>query len=480
MSFTSTSFLIFFAVVFVLYNLLAKKKAIWQNLLLTAASYFFYAYADWKLLWILVVITLGYFYLGQAIGRARSERAASALTTLGVTVGIGTLIYFKYLNFFISSFVKLFESFGLHTDIHTFKIIIPLGISFFIFKVLSYCIEINRKKVEPSRDLVAFATYVSFFPCIVAGPIDRPGFLAQLNEARKFDYETAVDGCRQFLWGMFKKIVIADNIAGCVNNTWARGLDTIPGGTLLIVAILYSFQMYSDFSGYSDMAIGIGKVLGLKIARNFNYPFFAVNVADYWRRWHMSLTSWLTDYVFMPLNVKFRSLGQFGMILAIIINFVLVGMWHGDNWTYAVFGLYHGLLFIPLILSGAFFKKGKISTGRLGLPTPKDLGRIVLTFLLVTIGLVIFRADSVGSAFEYLWRTVSGGILRFNLAPKHIQCILFIFIMLAVEWAQRKKEHGLELSGIRQQWLKYAIYVSLVFVMVIFSTDSSTFIYAQF
>ena len=480
MSFCSFSFLLFFTVLFALYYFPCKGKVMAQNVLLLFGSYFFYGYANWKMLPLLVAVTLVYYFLGIGMSGEGDEKKKSVLCTIGIVLGVGLLVYFKYLNFFIDSFASLFESLGLKANIHTFRIIMPLGISFFVFKLISYVIEINRGHIEPSRDIVAFATYVSFFPCLMAGPIDRPAFLKQLDKARDFYYNMAVDGCRQFIWGMFKKVAIADNIAGCVNAVWNGGIGDAPGGLLFSTAVLYSFQMYFDFSGYSDMAIGVGKVLGLKVTRNFNYPFFALNVADYWRRWHMSLTSWLTDYVFMPLNVRFRNLGKAGMILAIVINFILVGMWHGDNWTYALFGLYHGLLFIPLILSGAFFKKAKLKTGWLGLPCLKDCGRILLTFLLVTFGLIIFRADTISSAFAYIGNIFSGSILSISLENRHFQCFTFILVTMVLEWAQRKKEYALDLEGVKSVALRFAIYLAVILVTLIFSTDSSEFIYAQF
>ena len=480
MSFLSFAFLIFFTALFALYYFVCKGRGQLQNIVLLVGSYIFYGYANWKMLPLLVAVTLVYYFLGIGMSGEGDERKKSILCTIGIVLGVGLLVYFKYLNFFIDSFASLFESLGLKANIHTFRIIMPLGISFFVFKLISYVIEINRGHIEPSRDIVAFATYVSFFPCLMAGPIDRPAFLKQLDKARDFDYDMAVDGCRQFIWGMFKKVAIADNIAGCVNAVWNGGIGDAPGGLLFSTAVLYSFQMYFDFSGYSDMAIGVGKVLGLKVTRNFNYPFFALNVSDYWRRWHMSLTSWLTDYVFMPLNVRFRDLGKAGMILAIVINFILVGMWHGDNWTYALFGLYHGLLFIPLILSGAFFKKAKLKTGWLGLPCLKDCGRILLTFLLVTFGLIIFRADTVSSAFAYIGNIFSGSILTISLENRHFQCFAFILVAMVLEWAQRKKEYALDLEGVKSVALRFAIYLAVILVTLIFSTDSSEFIYAQF
>lgn len=480
MTFYTLAFLIFFTVLFAVYYSPLRNVGKSQNMILLLASYFFYGYASWKLLPLLVAITLLYFFLGKGIAAAGDSRKGSALNTAGVVLGVGLLLYFKYLNFFITSFASLFETMGLHTNLHTFNIIMPLGISFFIFKLISYIVEIHRGRIEPTNDIVAFATYVAFFPCIMAGPIDRPGFMEQLGHKRDFNYDMAVDGCRQFIWGLFKKVAVADNIVSCVDAAWGGEFDLMPAGKLLVVAVLYSFQMYMDFSGYSDMAIGIGRTLGLKVAKNFNYPFFAVNVADYWRRWHMSLTSWLTDYVFMPLNIKFRNWDKAGIILAIIINFVLVGMWHGDNWTYAVFGLYHGLLFVPLILSGAFFKKSKLKTGRFGLPCIADMGRMLLTFLLVTIGLIIFRAPSVGSAFSYIGHLFSPSIVRFDLEPRHLQCFAFIFVTMLVEWIQRKKDFGLDLNGVKSTTLRYAICLAVLLITLVFATDSSAFIYAQF
>lgn len=485
MVFNSIPFLLFFLVVFFGYWFPLKNTTKGQNIFLLVASYFFYGYADWRMLPLLIVATLVFYYLGKGIAGAKTEKHAYWLTFLGVALGVGTLLYFKYFNFFIDSFAQLFGMCGLRTNLHTFNIIMPLGISFFTFRLLSSVIDIRRGKCKPTDDIVAFATYIAFFPCILSGPIDRPRFIKQLQTARVFNYDMAVDGCRQFLWGLFKKIVVADNCATFVDQVWASfGSQT--GSTLALSAIFYSFQMYADFSGYSDMAIGVGKLLGFKITRNFNNPFFALNMADYWRRWHISLTSWLTDYVFTPLNIRFRDWGKFGIILAIIINMVLVGLWHGANWTFAVFGLYHGLLFVPLILSGAFMKKAKLKTNKLGLPVLKDFGRMSLTFLLVTIGLIIFRAGSIGMAWEYMLGMMQFGTLkasyRFFFLSETWPMNLFIVIMLVVEWLQRGKEHGLEFDMNRNKaWLRWICYLVLAMMVYSFEPDGiGTFIYFQF
>lgn len=482
MVFNSIPFVLFFVVVFFVYWLLLKRNTKAQNVFLLVASYFFYGYADWKMLPLLMVSTVVFYFLGIGIGRAKTERAASWLKVLGVVLGVGVLLYFKYLNFFIDSFSQLFENMGLHTNWHTFNIIMPLGVSFFTFKLISYVLDIYSGEIEPTQNVVDFATYVAFFPCILSGPIDRPGFMDQLQNKRAFDYDRIVDGLRQILWGMFKKMVIADYCAQYVDMVWAN-YSTQNGGTLVLAAVLYSVQLYADFSGYSDMAIGIGKLLGFKIVDNFKYPFFATNVAEFWRRWHISLTSWVTDYVFMPLNMMFRNMGKFGVILAILINMLIVGMWHEANWTCMVYGLYHGLLFVPLILSGSFNKRTKLQTSRLGLPKMGDFWKMVLTFVLVTISFIIFRAESIQQAWEYICSVYRNNVFSLPVLINRMfyvplfSCILFLFV---AEWLQRDKEHALDLSYIHSQVFKYGLYVVLLGLIFWLGGHAETFIYFQF
>lgn len=305
MQVNSLNFLLFFTIVFVGYYSVCAGKARWQNGWLLLASYVFYGIVEWKMIPLLLVATAVIYALGIGIERynnSQCERKASLLTTLGVVACVGLLLYFKYLNFFIESFGAFLNVIGLQTNWPTFAIVMPLGISFFTFKLISYVVEVHRGHISASRDFVEFANYIAFFPTILSGPIDRPkAFLEQTSCGRTFDYAMAVDGCRQILWGMFKKMVVADNLAQMVNGTWT-GPESQSSVALIIGALAYPLQMYADFSGYSDMAIGVGKLLGIRVAINFRYPFFATNIAEYWRRWHMSLTSWLTDYVFMPLN----------------------------------------------------------------------------------------------------------------------------------------------------------------------------------
>jgi D-alanyl-lipoteichoic acid acyltransferase DltB (MBOAT superfamily) len=426
-----------------------------------------------------------FYYAGIFIGKTTNERRKSFTITICTILGLSTLLYFKYTNFFLISIKDFLENIGFQTNIHTLKIIVPVGISFYTFRLLSYLIEIGRGKIEPTNNFIAFAAYVAFFPSLLAGPIDRPNtFLPQLSESRRFDYALAVDGCRQILWGLVKKIVIADNCATYVNQAFDN-YSGEAGSTLVIGAILFVFQVYADFSGYSDMAIGISKLLGIKVTQNFNYSLFAQNIADFWRRWHISLTTWLTDYVFMPLNVKWRAWGNGGMILAIIVNFVLCGLWHGDSWTFVVWGAYFGLLFIPLILSGKMFKKTRIETNSWGFPKFTTLRKMLLTFLLVTIGMVFFRADTMTQAIGYFAGIFDSSLLSKPLVIKqeyYIPLILKLIFFIVVEWYSRNEPHGLAKVGLNWNvWLRQTFYILLIFVVLLnIKGEASQFIYFKF
>lgn len=479
----SFSFLIFFAIVFFLYYFPLKEKTTAQNWLLLIASYIFYGIANWRMIPILLISTAFFYLLGKEIPKG-SDKRSSALTTLGVIAGIGLLFYFKYLDFFITSFADLFNNIGLKVNWSSFGIIFPLGISFFTFRLISYAIEIHRGKIKPDNNFVTFATYISFFPTIMSGPIDRPNdFIPQLKTKRIFNYDLAIDGSRQVLWGIFKKMLIADNIALFVDAVWSDiAIQNSP--TLIIAAALYTIQMYADFSGYSDMAIGVGKILGFRITKNFNYPFFARNVADYWQRWHISLTSWITDYVFMPLNIKFRNLGNLGIMLAIIINMIVVGVWHGANWTFALFGLYHGLLFIPLIVRGTFGKRKKLKTNKYGLPLFSDFVKMVSTFSLFTLGLIIFKADNVSQAAQYILGIFNTSNM-FSLTTDGIRALiptlLCTIAMISLEWKQRDKEFPLQIDSlISNKTLQIAFFWMIVVVTVLYSGGEQQFIYFQF
>jgi D-alanyl-lipoteichoic acid acyltransferase DltB (MBOAT superfamily) len=485
MTINSIPFLLFFCLVFFLYYFPLKEKTKGQNTLLLLASYVFYGIANWKMLPLLALATVVFYGLGILIGKERktATRKAALLTTLGVCLGIGLLLYFKYFNFFITSFSNLFLVFGLKTNWHTFNIIMPLGVSFFTFKLISYVIEVNERVMEPVTSVVDFAVYAAFFPTIMAGPIDRPNnFIPQLQVKRVFNYDMAVDGCRQILWGMFKKMVIADNVVAAVDAAWGS-ISTSSGINLVIASFLYAIQLYTDFSGYSDMAIGIGKLLGFRIARNFNYPFFGRNIVEFWRNWHISLTSWLMDYVFVPLHEKFNKAGKWGIILATIINFVLVGLWHEANLTWLVFGLLQGMLFIPLIISGSFMKMAKLKTNKYGIPKLKDFVGMVGMFILFSFCLIIVRAKNIAQAVEFTRQLGNtsipffSGLSRVSLVPIEVingipyAAAILLFIL---EWLSyiKKLEYPLCLVSKFNVFLRYSIYL-LLFLLIIYFGDGT-------
>lgn len=454
--------------------------------MLLLASYIFYGIADWKMIPLLLSVTIIFYFLGTAIQiNKKNARKSSLLTTLGILLGIFLLLYFKYLNFFIESFIQLFNAIGIKANWTSLNIILPIGLSFFTFRLISYLIEINRGKMEATKDFIAFATYIAFFPTILSGPIDRPNnFLPQLQSKRKFNFDLAMDGSRQILWGIFKKLVIADNIYMVVNEIW-EFQSTFSSSTLVLGAVLYSIQLYADFSGYSDIAIGVGKILGFRITKNFNYPFFAKNIAEFWRSWHISLTSWMTDYIFMPLNIKFRNFGNWGAVISIIITFVIIGLWHGANWTFVVFGLFHGLLYIPLMFSGAFFKNKKLKITKEGLPVISDFFKMLLTFSLVTLSLILIKADNISKAYQYFHSLFSPTLFSI---PKVIGytnvvmllSIIFVIIMFIYEWKNREKEYGLEIGNKKIGW-QYFHYIFILSLIYFFgSADTSSFIYFQF
>lgn len=480
MAINSLPFFLFFAIIFALYYLpITKRRADYQNVLLLVASYFFYGYTDLKMLPLIVIVTVLFYFLGIGIEKYEDTKKADHLLLGGVVLGVGMLVYFKYTNFFIQSFSSLLNSCGLQTSWHSLKIIVPLGISFFVFRLVSYLIEVHRGMMSATKDFVSFATFVSFFPCMLSGPIDRPNvFIPQLEKARFFNNSIAVDGLRQILWGIFKKMVIADNLAEFVDLYFTSGEMSVAGSTTIVVAIAYTFQIYADFSGYSDMAIGVGKLLNIRVAKNFNYPFFALNIADFWRRWHMSLTSWVTDYVFTPLCFNFRNMRQWGMILAIIINFLIVGLWHGASWNYVIYGLYHGLLFVPLILLGRMNSADEVSTNKLGIPKILDLGRMLLTFSLVVFGMFIFRCTTVHQ-FVGEMETLSHGLFSVPQLGE-LKCWIFVGVMIFVEWLNRTKDHGLDLQSVHKKGVRWSVYIVLLLLIFLNGGQTTGFIYQVF
>lgn len=476
MIFNSFEFLLFLPVVFLLYWFVFKGKLWIQNLFIVVASYFFYGWWDWRFLILIAFTSLCSWTSGIWIGRYReiALKKARFITTINIFINLLILGTFKYYNFFAQSFADVFLN-G-NSDGILLNIILPVGISFYTFQALSYSIDIYRGKLEPTKDIIAFFAYVSFFPQLVAGPIERAtNLLPQFQGTRVFNYDQAVDGMRQMLWGFFKKMVVADNCAVYVNSVW-KDIPHHNGSTLVIAAILFAFQIYCDFSGYSDIAIGCAKLFGIKLMRNFNIPYFSRDIAEFWRRWHISLTTWFRDYIYIPLGGSRVSKSK--IIRNTLIIFLVSGFWHGANWTFIVWGAYHALLFLPLILLGINKKHTNLIAETRKLPSLRELWQLFITFCFVVIGWIIFRADSIGQAGLFICSIFSQGLFTTPLMPF---CGIYIAIMLVVEWFNRNNEHGLEFREYINPWLRFPIYYTLIMMCIFCSpTNSEPFIYFQF
>lgn len=468
MLFTSIEFFVFLPIVFALYWLL-RRQLRWQNLLVVAASYLFYGWWDWRFLLLIAFTSACSYASGLLIGSNRWHKTA---LWGNIILNLAILGLFKYYDFFA---VELANLLGCSGDSVMLNLILPVGISFYTFQALSYSIDVYRGKLEPTRDVVAFFAYVSFFPQLVAGPIERAtNLLPQFQRQRQFDYAMAVDGIRQMLWGFFKKVVVADNCATFVDDIWGdfAGQSSI---NMAVAAALFSIQIYCDFSGYSDIAIGCAKLFGIKLMRNFNVPYFSRDIAEFWRRWHISLTTWFRDYVYIPLGGS--RVAKWKVVRNTFIIFLVSGLWHGANWTFILWGAFHALLFLPLILMGKNRKYTDIVAADRWLPSIKELGQMLLTFVLAALGWILFRSQSIGEAIDFYTSLFTGGLSGANLP---MRTIVFVAIMLLVEWLQRKREHGLDMSGVRSGVIRYVFYVCVLALIFVFGVFNETFIYFQF
>lgn len=475
MLFNSLEFAVFLPIVFLLYWFAFGRNLKLQNLFIVAVSYLFYGWWDWRFLFLIAFTSFCSWGSGLLIEKYRHRPAAKVVHVSNICLNLAILGVFKYYDFFVTSFANLFL--GGNTDGLLLKIILPVGISFYTFQALSYSIDVYREKLPTARDMVQFFAFVSFFPQLVAGPIERAtNLLPQFARPRQFDYDTAVDGMRQILWGLFKKIAIADNCAQIVDATFGS-YPTQSGSTLALAAVLFSVQIYCDFSGYSDIAIGTAKLFGIRLMRNFNCPYFSRDIAEFWRRWHISLTTWFRDYVYIPLGGSRVSKSK--IVRNTFVIFLLSGFWHGANWTFLAWGAYHALLFLPLILLGKNRKfTGAVAENR-WLPTLRETGQMLLTFVLAVVGWILFRAETITQATDYFRRLVSSpwnNPIRDDMWPT----LLCILVLLVVEWVQRDKPHALDLSGIRSHILKFSIYYVLILVLFLCYVTSETFIYFQF
>lgn len=479
MIFNSLEFVFFFVPFFLLYWLVFNRNIKGQNLFILAGSYLFYAWWDWRVLFPLIGCSIVNYTLGIYISKTENENFRRALVFTGILYGLGNLFFFKYLNFFLASLIDLFSIFNFNLNKQTFNFILPLGISFYTFRGISYLIDIHHEKIKPTTCWIVFFSYISFFPSLLAGPIDRAKkFIPQLEKNRIFNYETASDGMRQILWGLLKKIVVADNCEIITNQIFSS-YENQPASSLFLGMFFYTIQIYADFSGYSDMAIGFARLIGFDITKNFSYPFFSQNIAEFWQKWHISLTTWMTDYVFTPLSFIFRSMEKLGVVLSILITFILIGLWHGSNWTFIVFGFIHGCCFIPLIYRGALTNKQTNEAT----PSTRKLVNILGTFTFIMLTTVIFRSDTLVDAYHYYSSLFSSTL--FSIPPismfKVLVPLLFIFIMFYIEWLGKEQNYGIEHIG--KKWHKltrWAFYFAIVMAIFLFGQKEHEFIYLQF
>jgi alginate O-acetyltransferase complex protein AlgI len=391
----------------------------------------------------------------------------------------------SFLNISIFLLIPLpafFRFLEFNLKLATLQLILPLGISFYTFRSISYLLDVESEKIEATKDWVVFFSYISFFPSLLSGPIDRAGMLVpQLQKKRTFNYADASEGMAQILWGLFKKLVIADNCS-FVTKSIFENYDQYSSSSLLLGSFFYIIQVYADFSGYSDMAIGFARLIGFRITQNFNYPFFAQNIAEHWQRWHISLTSWMTEYVYTPLNFQFRSLRNKGIIIAILINFVLVGLWHGANWTFVVFGLLNGCYFIPFIISGSLNKKRIMTKDKL-FPSFKEITNMAFTFSTVMLTAVIFGSKDMTSAFGYYSQMCSFSL--FTLPPElksEIILLLLIIMMFSFEWMSKEEPYGLVYFRKKLGRIgRWCLYAGLIFVIGMYmQTNETAFLYFKF
>jgi len=478
MLFNSIEFAVFLPIVFILYWLLPRKDVKYQNVLVLIASYYFYGCWDWRFLGLLCFSTLLDFYSGLRIHNAESDGARKRWLVASVTINLGFLAYFKYFGFFVESFAELLSLNGLQAYSSTLNIILPIGISFYTFHGLSYVFDIYNRKITPTTNFIDYALFVSFFPLLVAGPIERAThLLPQIERPRTFEYSKAVDGLRQMLWGFFKKVVIADGCAAYATPIFSDP-GSHSGSTLVLGAVFFAFQIYGDFSGYSDIALGTARLFGFELLKNFNFPYFSRDIAEFWRRWHISLSSWFKDYLYYPLGGS--RFGKLQTIRNTMIIFTVSGFWHGANWTFIAWGVYHGLLFLPLLILDKNRKNvGPVAAGRM-LPSIKELFQMALTFTLVTIGWILFRAENITKAWEYLQGIASKSLFSVPLHSGYHTLMLFIALMFTIEWLERASNHPFETVRFKYPLIRWAMYLFLLILCLANYKQDQEFIYFQF
>jgi alginate O-acetyltransferase complex protein AlgI len=483
MLFNSLDFAVFLPIVFILYWFVTQRNLKFQNALIVAASYYFYALWDWRFLFLIIFSTLVDFTVGYLLGKTKELSKRKTLLAISIIVNLGFLGFFKYYNFFVDNFIEVFRIFGQPIQPSSLNIILPVGISFYTFQTMSYTIDIYRKKLEPSKDIIAFSAFVSFFPQLVAGPIERAtNLLPQFYRKREFDYANAVNGLKQILWGLFKKMVIADNCAYFA-NMFFNNYTEHPGSALLLGGIFFAFQIYGDFSGYSDIAIGTSRLFGFNLMQNFNYPYFSRDMAEFWRRWHISLSTWFRDYLYIPLGGSRGS--TYKKVRNIFIIFGVSGFWHGANWTFIIWGLLNAIYFLPLLLTKRNRANLEVVAQGKHLPSILEIMQMGRTFFLAVLAWIFFRSDNVSMAFDYLSRIFSSSLFTVpDFKDKHMAFItvLLIGFFIAVEWIGRENQFGIEhILKKRAKFIRWSFFTFIIFLIgICMKAEETPFIYFQF
>jgi len=482
MLFNSLDFAIFLPIVFVLYWFVAQNNLKLQNALIVISSYVFYGWWDWRFLSLIIFSTLVDYTIGKRLRNEEQQSKRKVLLWSSIIVNLGFLGFFKYYNFFLDNFVDAFSLFGMQINANSLNIILPVGISFYTFQTLSYTIDVYRKKLEPTQDFVAFSAFVCFFPQLVAGPIERAtNLLPQFYKKRVFEYHKAVDGMRQILWGLFKKVVIADNCAEFANQIFDNSAD-MNGSTLVLGAIFFTFQIYGDFSGYSDIAIGTSRLFGFDLKQNFATPYFSRDIAEFWRRWHISLSTWFRDYLYIPLGGS-RG-GTWMKVRNTFAIFLVSGFWHGANWTFIIWGALNAIYFIPLLLTNNNRKNlGVVAEGQL-FPSFRETVAMLRTFMLTVFAWIFFRADNIDHAFNYIGKIFTESIIitpDFSGKMNALITLCLIVLFLLIEWLGRNEQFALKSFGVKwKPIIRLLLYYCIVFLIFVFSGKDQQFIYFQF
>ena len=484
MLFNSVDFAIFLIIVFILYWFVVNKNLKLQNWFIVLASYIFYGWWDWRFLSLIFFSTILDYSIGVKLKNENVVFKRKIILWISIIVNLGVLCVFKYFNFFLDSLYALVPALSNTFGFNSLDIILPVGISFYTFQTLSYTIDVYKRKLEPTTDLIAFSAFVSFFPQLVAGPIERAtNLLPQFYKQRTFNYLAAVDGMRQILWGLFKKIVIADNCAEYANQIFNNSSD-MNGSTLVLGAFFFTFQIYGDFSGYSDIAIGTSRLFGFNLMKNFSFPYFSRDIAEFWRRWHISLSNWFRDYLYIPLGGS--NGGTFMKVRNTFIIFIVSGFWHGANWTFIAWGALNALYFLPLLLTNKNRNNIEIVAKGKYFPSFKDLLLIISTFGLTVFAWIFFRAQDIGHALQYISGIFSSSIFdypKFSNMIGAIYTLLYLIFFIVIEWIGRNENYAIEKLALNsKRFIRYGFYYLIIIIIIYASLGKSeqTFIYFQF